>query len=169
MTRSEHWATLVALALLVAGCDRSAPNGQPDATTKAAHATTPYTGSTNPPDRVEQGQIDVEPGLDTVSRVVGTEDIEVAGKPACALTVRYAGDIDQPVTWRGEPCSSLTMRFVTLGDLVTIGQDRKLASQTRESIAGLPGGKVLYAEGGHASAIFAPNEAGLLVRIDLAD
>ena len=51
---------------------------------------------------------------------------------------------------------------------------RKLTGRNAVHMVGffsgqLPGGKILYIEGANASAIFAPNEAGLLVRTDLAD
>lgn len=113
--------------------------------------------------------IDPEPDPRAGSHIVASEDIEVAHGPACALWVQYAGEVAQPATWRGERCEALTMRFVDLAGLAAIGQDRKLDADTREAIAGLPGGKVFYVEGAHASAIFAPNEAGLLERHELAD
>lgn len=159
---------MLAATLLASGCDRftsreqSAKGNAPAAPARVANSAVVVTPARG-------GRTDPAPVAGTVSRIVDSTDIEVAGKPACALTVRYAGAVDQPATWRGEACTALTVRFVTLGDLGAIGQTGKLDTSAREAVGQLPGGKVLYVEGANASAIFAPNEAGLLVRTDLAD
>jgi hypothetical protein len=174
MTRTERIAALAALGLTAVACNGAAPAGNTGtAAPHAAAGSAATAGQPAPsPDLagVAQDQrIDPEAGTAVVSRIVASEDIEVAGKPACALTVQYAGDIEQPATWRGESCETLTMRFVAREELAAIGQDRKLDEGVRQAIAGLPDRKVLYIEGAHASAIFMPNEAGLLERHNLAD
>jgi hypothetical protein len=184
MTRSKRPAALAALLLTLAGCNGPAPSAQPGAAAsvssdqasgqKAAEESAARVEISSAPssslaDAGQDRQIDIEPGSHTESRIVASEDIKVASEDACALTVQYAGDIEQPVTWRNARCEDLTMRFVDLSELTAIGQDGKLNASMRETIAGLPGRKVLYIESAKASAIFAPNEAGLLVRQKLAD
>ena len=176
MTRTSRAVALMVLLLAAAGCSGA---GQSESGDASAMADVPIVAaeqagslSASIPSLASEAQdqrIDPEAGPASASRIVASEDIEVAEKPACALTVQYAGDIEQPVTWRGEGCGMLTVRFVSREDLAAIGQDLKLDPGARESIAGLPGRKVLYIEGSHASAIFMPNEAGLLERHDLAD
>lgn len=157
-------AILAVLAL--AACDK--PAETPPVTADAAPASAPANPAA--PDAPPlSGQIDepVEPA--TASAVIAREDIVVDGKPACAIEVRYAGLQDQPVTWRGEPCAGLTVRFLSLAELAALGQDGKLAADARDDLARLAAGKALYVEGEYSSALFPANVEGMVYRVPLAD
>ena len=171
MTRTRQSLLVAAATLALAGCGgKTAPTGEPEAAASAGQAEAGAAGAPSPAlaDAAQGQPIDPEGGTLAQSRIVAREDISVGGEPACALTVQYAGDIEQPATF-AEDCKALTMRFVEQKDLAAIGQDTKLDTATREAIAGLPGRKVLYVEGTNASAIFMPNDAGFLEKHDLAD
>ncbi len=115
------------------------------------------------------GRIDPKPESATGSAILDRQDSPVNGEPACALTVRYAGSLEQPVTWRGEPCGVLTLRFVNLVDLNALGQADKLEVEARDDIAGCPDGRVLYIEGAAASAVFPQDSMQQIYRVPLAD
>jgi hypothetical protein len=157
---------LAALILVAAGCDMAGPANAPEAAASAEQAEAAAS-----PALAEAAQgptIDPAGGTSPESRIAAREDIRVGGQSACALTVQYAGDIEQPATF-AEDCDALTVRFVEQKDLAALRQNEKLSEAEREAIAALPGGKVLYVEGTHASAIFMPNAAGFLEKRDLAD
>ena len=157
MTRTRRAAVLAALLLVAAGCDKEGPDGAPEAVASASLA-----------EDAQDQRIDPEEGALAESRILARDDIQIGGRSACALTVQYAGDIEQPATF-AEGCEALTVRFVEQQDLAAIGQAKKLSDAEREVIAGSPGRKVLYIEGTNTSAIFMPNEADFLEKHDLAD
>ena len=159
---SAHLLGLAATASLCA-CKPS----ERQAAQSPAKASADVAGQAQAP--AARARIDPSPQPATASRIIAREDIVVAGKPACALTVRYAGLIDQPVTWQGERCAELTLRFLTLAEIGRLGQAGKLASETRDDIAALAGGKTLYVEGGFASAIYPANAAERIYAVPLAD
>jgi hypothetical protein len=95
--------------------------------------------------------------------------ITVGGEPACALEVEYAGNFEQPVTWRGESCEDVHIRLVSLADLERIGQARKLNEEARDDLARMPGGQALYIEGEFASALYPANVERFIYEVPLAD
>lgn len=101
--------------------------------------------------------------------VLEKQDITVNGVPACALTVRYQGTVEQPVTWRGESCAKLLIRLSSIDDLKRIGQDTKLSLDTLEDLARMPGARALYIEGGHSSALYPENVMRRIYAVPLAD
>jgi hypothetical protein len=113
--------------------------------------------------------IDPDPVPADRSTVVAREDISVNGEPACSITVRYAGRLDQDVTWNGEPCSEVAIGFMTLAELEKIGQADDLDEETRDDLGRLAGGRALYVEGRFASAIYPLNVAGFPREVWLAD
>lgn len=155
-----------AAILALSGCGPGAPDAPPPT---ASPSPTAAPGPAAAGEAVLSGQIDepVEPAA--ASAVVEQQDIVVDGQPACAIEVRYAGLQDQPVTWRGEPCAKLTVRFLSLAELTALGQDGKLGPEALEDLARLPGGKALYVEGEYASALFPANVMERVYRVPLAD
>lgn len=103
------------------------------------------------------------------STILNNEDITVNGQPACALTVRYGDGVKQPVTWRGESCAKILVRLVSIKDLQKIGQDAKLPRETRDDLAKMPGGRAVYIEGGHSSALYPANVMNRVYKLPLAD
>jgi len=155
-------------ALTLAGCDK--PADAPAGTAQTAQAPAPpIAAPVNPDEAPLPPQIDEPVEPTAASEVIAQEDITVAGEPACAIEVRYAGQQDQPVTWRGEPCAKLTVRFLSLEELAALGQDGKLGPEQREDLARLPEGKALYIEGEAASALFPANVMNRVYRVPLAD
>lgn len=152
---------LCAAVLALTGCKRAERQPEPAATAEAAPA--PAAAAPLP------GQIDPEPVKAAASAVVAREDITVDDRPACALTVRYAGRVDQPVTWQGEHCADLDIRFVSAADIAKIGQEAKMSAETRDDIAALPQARTLYVEGRAASAIYPANAMDRIYKVPLAD
>ena len=101
--------------------------------------------------------------------VLEKQDITVNGEPACALTLRYRGAVEQPVTWRGEGCAKLLIRLSSIEDLKRIGQDTKFNDETLEDLARMPGQRALYVEGGHSSALYLENVMHRIYAVPLAD
>ena len=154
---------LIAMGVLsLAGCKR--PEPQPDAPVVVASQQSPTSSAAPAVAKADAAQVP-----EAVSRVVALEDIAVAGRPACAMTVRYASLADQPVTWQGEHCGSVTIAFMTLGQLEKLGQAGKLSAEQRDDVVALPGSKALYIEGEFASAIYPANAAQRIYSVSLAD
>jgi hypothetical protein len=147
---------LTVAALFLVACDRPAERDAPPLRVAASNPPVPR-------------QIDPAPFPAPASRIAAQRDIQVNGEPACALTVRYPGAVDQPVTWRGEPCSAIRVQSVTLGDLERIGQAGKLGDDAREDLARTDSGRAIYVEGEYASALYPMNVAGRIYRVPLAD
>lgn len=151
--------SLLAAALLATGC-RGQQAAEVEPTAERDEPVEVTGGGAGTPARV-----DPEAALGS-SQVVAIEDIRVGDEPACALTVRFAGLPDQPVTWAGEPCAALTAKFVALHDLEAVGQAGKLGAEARDDLAERRG---LYIEGQFASAVYLPNSAGFVREVPLAD
>jgi len=163
---------LVAVLLLTA-CDRHSGGNEANAGVEAD-------GNGNAP--VSQAQLPSKPGapaapaktermvaIELSDIVLEKQDITVNGEPACALTVRYSGAIEQPVTWRGEGCAKLVIRLSSIEDLKRIGQDTKLNDETLEDLERMPGSKALYLEGVHSSALYPENVMHHVYVVPLAD
>ena len=151
-------------ALALGGCDR-APRSAP-----APSATVAGETGAEPLASTGEAEAAVAEALPSGSSIVlASETIEVAGEPACALTVRYSEGLEQPVTWRGEGCEAITVKPVSLPDLAAIRQDGKLDAEAREDLAALPGERALYIEGSHASALYPANVMGRIYEVPLAD
>ncbi|MEG3166363.1 hypothetical protein U1701_17375 [Sphingomonas sp. PB2P19] len=182
---------LAAAVVLVAACERPPATAQrqtsenaavnSDAASSSAELKTakpsltgrspvePAASVTPTINQASTGQIDSEPKAAPPGRVVETIDITVNGEPACALTVRYRHKVDQPATWRGERCADISVRLVSLKDLVNLGQAAKLDADAREDLARTDGGRAIYVEGKFSSALFPLNVLGRIYKVPLAD
>lgn len=159
-----------AWALLVA-CDRLAPRGaqQPELTTAAAPRTSSGSGAgaaVSPPAKPAR-RVAADAALASI--VLRKESIAVDGQPACALAVRYRGNVEQPVTWRGESCEKVHVDLFSLDDLRRIAQDEELPEESRDDLARLPGGEAVYIEGESSSALYPANVMGRIYTVPLAD
>jgi hypothetical protein len=166
MTRSKSKAAtalVVALAAaLLAGCERAAAPAQTE--TAAAAPPPALAGGLGLP-----AKIDPQTAPATRSAVLDRQDIRVNGEPACALTVRYAGAIAQPVTWRGETCGVLTIRFVGMDTLRSLRQADTLPEEAASDMTQAPGAEALYIEGQAASALYPEDTTGHIYKVPLAD
>jgi hypothetical protein len=165
---------LACAALLLAGCGRTdAPDSPHGAKRKEA-------GAGQKPEAVQASAAPAPlpapaaragsaPDQALAAVLMEKETIAVAGEPACALTVRYGDGEPQPVTWRGEGCADILVRLVSIEDLRKIGQDSKLGEEARDDLARLPGGRAVYVEGGHSSALYPANVVNRVYEIPLAD
>lgn len=162
----------MAFALLSAGCEpRSGSDGARNASAvKAAPAASASAPSSKPPRPALPAPAAAGPAESDLARIVTERsDIEVNGEPACALTVRYEGKEEQPVTWAGEKCGQILVRLSTLDDLKRIGQHGKLGEESLDDLARMPGRRAVYVEGGHSSAIYPENVMGRVYEVPLAD
>jgi hypothetical protein len=110
---------------------------------------------------VVSNRIDEAPKPTQVSKIVGQHDDLVNGKPACAMTVRYNGQLEQPVTWNGETCRSVTAMFIDADRLKSLGRFDALTEETRDDIV-RTGGQVLYLEGEFSAALYPLNSAATI-------
>ena len=165
---------LAGALLLLAACEQAAAPGLPGGPeqgeappTQKAEARAPSpAAAASPAPAAEAGST---PDRALASTVLKKETIAVAGQPACALTVRYGDGEEQPVTWRGESCADIVVRLSSIDDLRRIGQDSKLAEEARDDLARLPGGRAVYVEGGHSSALYPANVVNRVYEVPLAD
>jgi hypothetical protein len=168
-TRIEA-AVLLAAALALGGCERE-PAGDTSAEIAQARvepADAPSIAAYRPPSQDRAGTAaPAEPGL--AGTVREREDVTVNGERACALTVRYGGGEEQPVTWRGEGCAQVLVRLASLQDLEKIGQDVKLSEEARDDLARMPAGRAVYVEGSHSSSLYPENVMGRVYEVPLAD
>jgi hypothetical protein len=167
-TRPSLLAVL-AIAILFSGCDRFQSRETAEADQHAVQIALDSHKHDAANQPAASRQIDPMPKLATTSKVVKQMNVKVAGESACSLIVRYVGSQDQPVTWRKEECGSISLKFVTLGDLTSLGQEAKLDGDAREDVSQLPDHRTLYIEGKFSSAIYPINAAGHIYRVNLAD
>jgi hypothetical protein len=163
---------LLVIGLLGAGCEpRSGSDGVRQAPgVKAAPAASASASSPKPPPAAQAAPAVAGSTESDLARIVTAKsDIEVNGEPACALTVRYDGSEEQPVTWAGEKCGQILVRLSTLEDLKRIGQHGKLSEESLDDLARMPGRRAVYIEGGHSSAIYPANVMGRVYEVPLAD
>ena len=165
MIRTEM-LTLLAGALLLAGCERT---GAGDSATeaRAGEVAPDQAGAAAGAPTVARATKEVSDDLAGI--VPERQDITVNGVQACALTVRYDDGDTQPVTWRGESCSQILVKLASVDDLEKIGQDTKLEEESLDDLARMPGGRAVYIEGEHSSALYPRNVMGRVYEVPLAD
>ena len=167
--------TVLTVAALCSGCERGDTVRHDETGEVAEPAPSEQRKAASPPSaKADQkaamgATIDPPPIATDTNMVVKKSDITVAGEPACAFIVRYAGAQDQPVTWRGEACGALSVNFMTMRDLEAIGQSDKINDDARADIATLSKGRAFYIEGGFSSALYPLNAAGHIYSVALAD
>ena len=103
------------------------------------------------------------------SEIKERRSIRVGGTPACALTVSYSGSEEQPVTWIGESCAKITVKFMSKKNLDNLGNYSMLTDETKGDIEALPGKRVLYVEGKQSASIYPMNVSGLLYEVSVND
>lgn len=108
------------------------------------------------------------PSASAEPTVLGHRDGSANGEPSCTFTVRYAGATDQSTVWSGEPCSAVTGLIVDTGKLEELGKLARLDTKVREDVA-REGGKVFYAEGAFAAAIYPLGGAGKVYKVYISD
>lgn len=173
MTRNNPargWPLLLGLTLLSLG----ACKGQPEKAKAPAPAAAPAAPAAPAPAVTPDAAagvtatIDPEPAKGE-SVVIDKEDIQVNGTPACAMTVRYAGAQDQPVTWNGERCQDITLAFVDKARLASLDRYDTLSEETRDDLARAGNGKALYIEGKATASLYPLNSAERVYEVPLAD
>ena len=169
MIRIEH-AFLLA-ALLLPACERHAGGNESNAALQSTSNAT--VRQAQPAVKANPSVVEPEVPYAAAAKlpevVREKKDIMVNGEPACALTVRYRGAMEQPVTWRGEGCSKLVIRLSSVEELRRIKQDTKLNGEALEDLARMPGRRALYIEGGHSSALYPENVMHRIYAVPLAD
>lgn len=113
----------------------------------------------------------IDPDLSVAgrARIVDRRSIEVDSGPACALTIRYANAVDQPVTWNDQPCSELTIDFLSFAKLTEMGKVERLSEETLEDLRRNHIDAVLYIENDVTASIYPLNIAGRIYEVSIAD
>ena len=137
---------------------------QPD----AGQAPFPDTAAANTPSIDGMTQIDPDPIPADSAQIVSRETIDVLGKPACAITVRYPGHIDQEATWTGEPCDAPDIAIIEAARLREAGQLDDLQDEARIDIERMTDG-VLVVESRFSASAFPLNVAGRIYEVPYAD
>ena len=163
-------SVVLPFALVVcAACDDAGRIGdvsaeQPD----ARQAPIPDAAAADTPTIDGMTQIDPDPAPASSPRIVSRETIEVGGKPACAITVRYPGHIDQEATWAGEPCDAPDIAIIDAARLREAGQLDDLQDEARIDIERMTDG-VLVVESRFSASAFPLNVAGRIYEVPYAD
>ena len=113
-------------------------------------------------------QIDPDPLPADSAQILSRETIEVGGKPACAIIVRYPGHIDQEATWTGEPCDAPEIAIIEAARLRDAGQLDDLDEEARIDIERMTDG-VLVVESRFSASAFPLNVAGRIYEVPYAD
>lgn len=166
--------TLLAALALTMGCKEKAamPDARPERPAPAVPLAKAQTAA--PPETAPNADASLPAMIDPApaegkTGIVEREDIMVNGRPSCALTMRYSGAQDQPVTWTGEPCADITIAMLDKGKLAALNRFDRLPAETRDDLARTEGGKALYIEGGASASLYPLNSAGRVYEVPLAD
>lgn len=117
----------------------------------------------------QMGTIDPYPVAVEAPQIVSKSDITVGGKPACDFEIRYPGAIEQPVTWNGETCKDIEVKFLTRAELERLGQYADLSEDAKEDITRHHKAGVFYIESTTTASIFPLNTASRIYEVSLAD
>jgi hypothetical protein len=104
-----------------------------------------------------------------VSRVIGKKNIQLGGKTACKIDFVYAGLDSEDLFWDGEACDAVTAEMVDQAALEKLGKWEKLDAFAQKHISGMPGGKVLYVEGGFTASVYPISTTQQSYEISVAD
>jgi hypothetical protein len=107
-------------------------------------------------------------GHRAASRVIGTTDRRLADGRVCVVNFVYAGRAPESIFWE-EPCAGVTARMMGRGELERLGRWARLDAFERRFVAGMPGGKVLYVEGGASASIYPIGAGGTTYEVAVAD
>ena len=148
-------ARLAAIPLALAGCSQAGVSAPPktEPSSRPAPAKTPAAAPV-------AGQ--------ATSRVLGKTDVTLRGKPACDIRFVYAGRDAENLFWE-EPCGAVTATMMGRRELEGLGRWSRLDSFARRFVTALPGGKVLYVEGGFSASIYPVGTTGSTYEVPVAD
>lgn len=107
-------------------------------------------------------------GNEAGSRVLGEKDFTLRGVPACEVRFAYAGRDAETLFWE-EPCAAVTAKMVTRPELEALGKWGRLDGFARKFVDALPGGKVLYVEGGVSASVYPVGTNGSTYEVPVAD
>jgi hypothetical protein len=102
------------------------------------------------------------------SRVIGTTDRRLANGGVCVVNFVYAGRAPESIFWE-EPCGGVTAKMIGRGELERLGRWARLDAFERRFVEGMPGGKVLYVEGGASASIYPIGTGGTTYEAAVAD
>lgn len=102
------------------------------------------------------------------SRILGKRDFVLRGAPACDIRYVYAGHDPETLFWE-EPCASVTAMMVTRPELEKLGKWSRLDSFAQKFVTALPGGQVLYVEGGFSASVYPIGTTGQAYEVSVAD
>lgn len=103
------------------------------------------------------------------SRVIGKQDRTIAGgKRVCAIDFVYAGREPEDVFWE-EPCAEVTAKMVDRRELESLDRWSRLDSFQQKFVEQLPGGRVLYVEGGFSASVYPVDETGTSIEVAVTD
>ncbi|PAX07470.1 hypothetical protein [Sphingomonas lenta] len=157
-------ATLAAICLgSTPGCSRAEQpaerNAEAAATSAPAVAAEPRPKSRSTP----------RPAGDRAgSRVLGEKDFTLRGEPACEIRFAYAGREAENLFWE-EPCAAVTAKMMTRQELEALGKWGRLDDFAKKFVQALPGGRVLYVEGGFSASVYPVGTTGSTYEVPVAD
>jgi hypothetical protein len=108
------------------------------------------------------------PAEESGSRVLGERDFTLRGAAACEVRFVYAGRDAENLFWE-EPCAAVSARMMTQRELEGLGKWDRLDGAARTFINALPGGRVLYVEGGFSASVYPVGTSGTTYEVAVAD
>jgi hypothetical protein len=105
---------------------------------------------------------------EVASKVIGTKDRSLSDGKVCEIDFVYAGREPENIFWE-EPCPGVTAKMMGQSDLEQLGRWERLDEFERKFVEGMPGGKVLYVEGGTSASIYPIGTSGTTYEVPVAD
>lgn len=142
------------LALCLTACSAGEARSKPE----------PQAGS----ERSTKARASTAAGAAATSRILGTRDIKLRGKPACDIRYVYGGHAPDNLFWE-EPCRSVTARLLTRAELQALGRWERLDAFQQRFVEALPGGRVLYVEGSFSASVYPIGTTGTAFEVPVTD
>ena len=164
MTRPFATPALAALLLLAPACSEA---GEPAAPASERPTPGPVASASAPAAPAPRRKREPAPA-EAGSRVLGKRDFALRGAPACEIRFVYAGHEPENLFWE-ESCAAVTAKMTTRPELESLGRWERLDDHARGFVAALPGGRVLYVEGGFSASVYPIGTTGTTYEVPVAD
>lgn len=108
------------------------------------------------------------------SRVISLEEMPQkfpanGPEPGCFITFAYAGYPPETLIWKREPCSALTVQFMTPADLKKYNDWERLAAVDHRKVLALPDQRVLYVGGEFTASVYPLDINSLTYEVVVSD
>lgn len=133
----------------------------------ASQASSPTTGAPAQP-LPDSGEVSI------ASQVISTEETRLkfpdrGNDPGCFITFAYAGHAPETLIWDQEPCTALTVQFMTPAELKKYNDWDRLDPADQRKVMALPEQRVLYVGGEFTASVYPLDYNNLTYEIVVTD